>query len=50
MVLDIPVADLFGLVGHDGSEIAFPALPDPMARRGRHAGRVIPGDQIDGSR
>jgi len=34
MVLDISTADFFGLVGHDGSEIAFPALPDPMARRG----------------
>jgi len=36
MVLDIPVSDLYGIVGHDGSEIAFPALPDPMARRGLH--------------
>jgi len=41
MVLDIPVADLFGLVGHDGSEIAFPALPDPMARRGLHIQECI---------
>ncbi len=34
MVLDIPVADFFGLAGHDGSQKAFPMLPDPMARRG----------------
>lgn len=41
MVLDIPVSDLFGIVGHDGSEIAFPALPDPMARRGLHIQECI---------
>jgi len=41
MVLDIPSADLFGLVGHDGSEISFPALPDPMARRGLHIQECI---------
>jgi len=41
MVLDIPVSDLFGIVGHDGSEIAFPALPDPMARRGLHVQECI---------
>ena len=41
MVLDIPVADFFGLVGHDGSEKAFPMLPDPMARRGLHIQECI---------
>jgi hypothetical protein len=41
MVLDIPVSDLFGIVGHDGSEIAFPALSDPMARRGLHIQECI---------
>lgn len=41
MVLDISTADLFGLVGHDGSEIAFPMLPDPMARRGLHVQECI---------
>jgi len=41
VVLDIPVSDLFGIVGHDGSEIAFPALPDPMARRGLHIQECI---------
>jgi len=41
MVLDIPVSDLYGIVGHDGSEIAFPALPDPMARRGLHIQECI---------
>ena len=41
MVLDISAADFFGLVGHDGSEIAFPMLPDPMARRGLHIQECI---------
>ena len=41
MVLDIPVPDLYGIVGHDGSEIAFPALPDPMARQGLHIQECI---------
>lgn len=41
MVLDISTADFFGLVGHDGSQIAFPKLPDPMARRGLHIQECI---------
>ena len=41
MVLDISTADFFGLVGHDGSQIAFPMLPDPMARRGLHIQECI---------
>lgn len=41
VVLDIPVADLFGIIGHDGSQIAFPALPDPIARRGFHIQECI---------
>jgi hypothetical protein len=41
MVLDISTADFFGHIGHDGSEIAFPALPDPMARRGLHIQECI---------
>jgi len=41
MVLDISTADLFGHVGHDGSQIAFPMLPDPMARRGLHIQECI---------
>ena len=41
MVLDISAADFFGHVGHDGSEIAFPMLPDPMARRGLHIQECI---------
>ena len=41
MVLDISVAEFFGHVGHDGSQIAFPMLPDPMARRGLHIQECI---------
>ena len=41
MVLDIPAADFFGIAGHDGSQIAFPTLPDPMARRGLHIQECI---------
>jgi len=41
MVLDISTADFFGLVGHDGSQIAFPMLPDPTARRGLHIQECI---------
>ena len=41
MVLDIPVADFFGHVGHDGSQKAFPMLPDPMSRRGLHIQECI---------
>jgi len=41
MVLDIPVADFFGIVGHDGSQKAFPTLPDPMSRRGLHIQECI---------
>lgn len=41
MVLDISTADFFGHVGHDGSQIAFSTLPDPMARRGLHIQECI---------
>ena len=41
MALDISVADFFGLVGHDGSQIAFPTLSDPMSRRGVHIQECI---------
>ena len=41
MVLDIPTADFFGIVRHDGSQKAFPMLPDPMSRRGLHIQECI---------
>jgi len=32
MALDVPVAELLEAIGHDGSAIAFPTLPDPLCR------------------
>lgn len=36
MVLDSSVEYLFEKLGHDGSEILWPNLPDPFCRRGHH--------------
>jgi hypothetical protein len=36
MALDMPVAELLAAIGHDGSEIAFPSLPEPLCRRCFH--------------
>jgi hypothetical protein len=36
MALDISVMDLMRRVGHDGSEIIFPDLPEPACRRGHN--------------
>lgn len=36
MVLDIPVQKLIEKIGHDGSEILWPELPEPICRRGHH--------------
>jgi len=36
MALDVPVADVLAALGHDGSEIAFPNLPEPLCRRCFH--------------
>ena len=41
MALDIPVADLLVAVGHDGSEIVFPNLPEPLCRRSFHVQELI---------
>jgi hypothetical protein len=41
MALDIPVAALLDEVGHDGSEIVFPDLPEPSCRRGFHVQELI---------
>lgn len=34
IVLDVPVKVIFELLGHDGSEILWPALGEPQQRRG----------------
>lgn len=41
MVLRTPVAQLLERLGHDGSEIVFPELPDPARRRGFHSQELI---------
>jgi len=34
MLMDIEVKELIEVIGHDGSEIIFPDLPEPYRRRG----------------
>jgi len=41
MTLNVPVADLVSQLGHDGSEIVFPSLAEPMCRRGFHSQELI---------
>lgn len=41
MALDVPIAELADEVGHDGSEIIFPALTDPQRRRAFHVQEFI---------
>jgi hypothetical protein len=41
MALNIPVANLIEQLGHDGSEIVFPDLDEPMCRRGFHSQELI---------
>jgi len=41
MVLDMPVADLLTIIGHDGSEVLFPSLPEPLCRRCFHIQEFI---------
>lgn len=41
MVLNVHVEDLIRLVGHDGSEIAFPDLPEPERRQGHNIYEMI---------
>lgn len=41
MALDMPVAELLAAIGHDGGEIAFPSLSEPLRRRGFHIQELI---------
>ena len=41
IVLKMPVRNLFLEVGHDGSEIIFPDLPEPFGRRTIHPQELI---------
>lgn len=36
MVLNMPFTAITSLVGHDGSEVLYPELPEPLCRRGFH--------------
>lgn len=37
---DIPIQDLLDKVGHDGSQVVFPTLPEPFNRRGFSVGEL----------
>lgn len=41
MVMDEPVQDLIMRIGHDGSEIVFPDLPEPMCRAGFASQEIV---------
>lgn len=41
MALGIPVSRFCEIAGHDGSDIVFPDLPDPLCRRGFHIMEAI---------
>lgn len=41
MVMDEPVQDLIARIGHDGGEIVFPNLPEPMCRAGFASQEII---------
>ena len=41
MVLDLPLAAIFEEIGHDGSQIMRPDLPEPTCRRGFHPQELI---------
>lgn len=41
MALDVPIDSLIKMVGHDGSEIVWPELPEPTRRRGHHVQEMI---------
>lgn len=41
MALGIPVRRFCEIAGHDGSDVVFPDLPDPLCRRGFHIMEAI---------
>ncbi len=41
MTLKTPVKKLIAELGHDGSQIIFPQLPEPLCRRGFHSQELI---------
>ncbi len=41
MVLEVDVKDIFGWLDHDGSEIIWPELPEPLCRRAFHIQEMV---------
>jgi hypothetical protein len=41
LVLKVPVQSIIDWIGHDGSEILWPDLPEPLKRRGFHIQELI---------
>lgn len=41
IAMDIPIQRMFDLIGHDGSEIVWPELPEPLRRRAFHITECI---------
>lgn len=41
MAFGIPVKDVIAWIGHDGSDIIFPDLREPMCRRGFHQQELV---------
>ena len=41
MALDVPLAEVLYLLGHDGSAIQWPNLPEPLCRRGFHPQELL---------
>ena len=41
MALDLPPSAIFSEIGHDGSQIIWPDLPEPTCRRGFHPQELI---------
>lgn len=41
MVLNVDIKTLFEVIGHDGSAVVLPLLPEPARRRGYHFQEII---------
>jgi hypothetical protein len=41
MTLQLPVDQIIDEIGHDGSQIIYPGLPEPLCRRGFHSQELI---------
>ena len=41
MALGMTPAEFYATIGHNGSDIIFPGLPDPMCRRGVHVNECV---------